>query len=147
VAAADHRKQRASPTPRDPSTSRLSTKAFVRGLVLILSTVLVGVGVTYLLGPTPTAASLVAMAALLAAVGGMHAWGVLLLAAGVLIAVRQYLIGHALAALILMIWAGCSAVTIAQGTATAASGPATIGGWAVIHAWMLYAHRASRWSP
>lgn len=148
VAAADHRrKPRATPPPRDPAKSRLSTQAFVRGLVLILAAILVGVGITYLLGPTPTAASLVAMAGLFSGIGGMHTWGVLLTAAGVLIAARQYLLGHALAALVLTIWAGCSAVTIAQGTATAASGPATIGGWAMVHLWMLYAHRASRWSP
>jgi hypothetical protein len=133
--------------PRDPSVSRLSTTAFVRGLVMILAFTLTGVGLAYMLGPTPTAPSLVAMGALLSAVGGMRAWGALLVAAAVLVALRQYQVGHSLACLVLFIWAGCSAVSIVQGTATAASGPATIGGWAVIHAWMLYAHRASRWSP
>jgi hypothetical protein len=120
---------------------------FVRVLVMILAGITALTGAIYLVGPTPTSPSLEAMAAPLDAVGGMRAWGVLLLAAGVLIAIRQYLFGHGLAALVLLIWAGCSAVTIAQGTATAASGPTTIGGWAVLHAWMLYAHRASRWSP
>jgi hypothetical protein len=141
-----HRKP-SSNQPRDPAKSRLSTRAFVRGLVMILASTLTGVGLAYLLGPTPTTPSLVAMAALLDAVGGMRAWGALLVAAAVLVALRQYLLGHSLACLVLFIWAGCSAVSILQGTATAASGPATIGGWAVIHAWMLYAHRASRWSP
>lgn len=133
--------------PRDPKGSRLSTEAFVRGLVMILAFTLTGVGLAYLLGPTPTTSSLMAMGALLDAVGGMRAWGALLVVAAVLVALRQYVWGHSLACLVLFIWAGCSAVSIMQGTASAASGPATIGGWAVIHAWMLYAHRASRWSP
>jgi hypothetical protein len=145
-----HRKsgrEREPDRPRDPEESRLSTRAFVRGLVMILASTLTGVGLAYLLGPTPTTASLVAMGALLDAVGGMRAWGALLVIAALLVTLRQYLIGHSLACLVLLIWAGCSAVSIMQGTASAASGPATIGGWAVIHAWMLYAHRASRWSP
>lgn len=140
-----HRKP--SDRPRDPSVSRLSTRAFVRGVVLILAAVAAGMGFAYLVGPTPTSASLVAMAAMLEWAGGMRAWGALLFAAALLIAFRQYLFGHSLAALVLLIWALCSAVTVVQGTAMASSGPATIGGWAVLHMWMLYAHRASRWSP
>lgn len=120
---------------------------FVRVLVMILAGMAAATGIIYVFGPTPTTPSLVAMAAVLDGVGGMRAWGGLLVASGVLIAVRQYLWGHGLAALVLFLWAGCSVVTVAQGTATAASGPATIGGWAVLHMWMLYAHRASRWSP
>lgn len=146
MAAADHRKPRGTP-PRNPAESRLSTRTFVRVLVMILAGMTALTGVIYLVGPAPTSASLLAMAAPVAGIGGMRAWGALLLAAGMLIAARQYLIGHGLAAVVLMIWAGCSAVTIVQGTATAASGPTTIGGWAVLHMWMLYAHRASRWSP
>ena len=143
---AEHRRP---PPPRDPTTSRLTTRAFVRGLVMILATASTLIGVTYIIGPTPTAPSLVAMAGVwpLSELGGMRAWGALLAAAGLAIALRWYTIGHGVAALVLIVWAGCSTVTIIAGTAPAASGPATLGGLAAIHGWCLYARRASRWSP
>lgn len=143
---ADHRR---TATPRDPPPSRLTTTTFVRVLVMILAAASALVGVTYLLGPTPTTPSLVAMASLVpfSELGGMRAWGALLIISGVALAFRWYLTGHVLSTLIFLVWAGASTVTVIAGTATAASGPATLGGWAALHGWMLYARRASRWSP
>jgi len=117
-----------------------------RGVIVILAAVLVGVGASYVLGGPATAASLVAMASIepFHALGGMAAWGTLLVLAGALLIAGNRTLGHGLATLVLLVWAGCSLVTLINGTATGASGPVTMGGWAVLHGWCLYSHRTTR---
>lgn len=117
-----------------------------RGVILILAGVLVGVGMSYVLGGPATATSLVAMAGIqpFHLLGGMAAWGALLVLAGALLAAGYRTVGHGLATLVLLVWAGCALVTLIDGTATGASGPVTMGGWAALHGWCLYSHRMSR---
>jgi hypothetical protein len=117
-----------------------------RGVILILAGVLVGVGMSYVLGGPASASSLVAMASIqpFHLLGGMVAWGALLVLAGALLATGQRTLGHGLATLVLLVWAGCSLVVLIDGTSTGASGPVTMGGWAVLHGWCLYSHRLTR---
>lgn len=117
-----------------------------RGVIFILAAVLVGVGVSYVLGGPASAASLVAMASIepFHSLGGMRAWGAVLILAGALLAAGYRTFGHGLATLVLLVWAGCSLVVLIDGTSTGASGPVTMGGWAVLHGWCLYAHRHTR---
>jgi hypothetical protein len=128
----------------DHTTALPSAAAgFEQGLLRILAAVLVGVGMPYLLGGPASATSLVAMASIepFPELGGMRGWGAVLTAAGVILATGQRTAGHGLATLVLLVWAGCSLVTLLDGTATGASGPVTLGGWAIVHGWCLYSHR------
>lgn len=132
---------------RHRPTSPEPVDARHRGVLAILAAVLMGVGASYLLGGPASSPALVAMASIqpFPSLGGMRGWGALLIAAGSLLTAGRRTVGHGMATLVLLVWAGCSLVTLINGTATGASGPVTMGGWAALHGWCLYAHRTSTW--
>lgn len=124
-----------------PSVLEFAPATVIRGILYILAAVSTGVGLSYALGGPATTASLVAMAEIqpFPEVGGMRGWGVVLVIAGLALVLGRVVIGHGLAALVLLVWAGCSLATLINGTATGASGPPMLGGWAALHIWLLFA--------
>lgn len=140
-----HRGDRPVKQPR--ARQPLPREKFRRYLTLILAIGTVYQGVIYVGGGAATATSLVAMAGIqpFPMLGGIRAWGGLMMLAGLLLIAKRYAEGFGIASLIWLTWAGCAIGAVWNNTSSAGGAPGSLGMVAAIHVLCLYSHRANGW--